>query len=245
MRNIKVVIEYDGTGYCGWQRQANRLAIQQVLEEALHTITGEKIVVIGSGRTDTGVHALGQVANFHTNSGVAEFSLLRGLNSILPDDLAIKELVEVDASFHARYSAKSKVYLYQIWNDPVRSPLHRRHSWFVRTPLDLDRMRDALAFFPGAHDFSSFRASGDASVSHVRTVAMAGIEVNKWGMVQITVEADGFLRYMVRNIVGTVVEVGKGKRPVSEVPEILKAKDRTKAGVTAPPHGLFLKIVKY
>jgi tRNA pseudouridine38-40 synthase len=223
----------------------NALSVQQVIEEALHKITREKVVVIGSGRTDTGVHAMGQVANCRTLTRIPEDSLLKGLNSLLPDDIAVKDLVDVDFSFHARHNARSKVYLYQIWNSPVRSPLLRNHAWFIRYPLDLDRMREAFAFFLGTHDFSSFCAAGGAIGSHIRTITAAGIELGDEGLVTISVEADGFLRYMVRNIVGTLVEVGKGRRSASEVVEIMKERDRRRAGVTAPPHGLFLKEVKY
>ena len=245
MRNIKIVVEYDGTGYFGWQRQDNFLTVQQVIEEAAARIAQEEIAVIGSGRTDAGVHALGQVANFRTRSRIPEESFLRGLNSLLPADVAIRELVEVAPSFHARYDAKSKVYLYRIWNARVRSPLLRNYAWFVRRPLDLDGMRAALSYCLGTYDFSSFCAAGDEISSRVRSVTAAGIEADERGMVTITMEADGFLRHMVRNIAGTLVEIGRGKRPVSDVPEIMAAMDRRMAGVTAPPQGLFLKEVKY
>lgn len=246
MRNIRLVIEYDGTAYCGWQRQANDVTIQQVLEEALRTMTREEgLFVIGSGRTDTGVHALGQVANFRTASQIPEDSFLRGLNSILPADIAVKEVAEVDASFHARYDAQSKGYFYQIWNHTVRSPLLLNYAWFVRTPLDLEGMAEAIAHIQGAHDFSSFCSSGDASRSHRRTVFSTRIEENHRGMVRVFIEADGFLRHMVRTIVGTLVEVGQGRRDAAEMPRLIACRDRTRAGPTAPPQGLFLKGVTY
>jgi tRNA pseudouridine38-40 synthase len=246
MRNIKMVIEYDGTAYCGWQRQTNAVTIQQVLEEAVRTMTREeRLFVIGSGRTDAGVHALAQAVNFRTAARIPVESFLRGLNSLLPADIAVKELAEVHASFHARYDVKSKVYCYQIWNQAVRAPLLLNYSWFVRPHLSLDRMTEALAHFRGTHDFSSFCAAGDASTNHRRTVLAACIEEKRPGMVRITVEADGFLRHMVRNIVGTLVEVGQGRREAADVPRLIACRDRARAGVTAPPQGLFLKEVIY
>lgn len=245
MRNIRLAVEYDGTAYCGWQWQKNGLSIQQVIEEAIGRITGEKIRVIGSGRTDSGVHALGQVANFHTNSSLAKRNLLLGINSLLPPDIAVRELEEADAEFHARFSVKSKVYLYQICNRSVRPVKERRYAWFIWVPLDVGKMREALAVFQGSHDFTSFCSTHTDSSDHVRTILSSTLEKDAGEMITISLEADGFLRYMVRTIVGVLVSAGLGKCTTAEVAGILEARDRRCAKLTAPPQGLFLKQVKY
>jgi tRNA pseudouridine38-40 synthase len=245
MRNIRLTIEYDGAAYCGWQWQKNGLSIQQVIEEAIGRITAEKIRVHGSGRTDSGVHALGQVASFQTNSILPERSLLLGINSLLPPDIAIRELVEVDAEFHARFSVKSKVYLYQICNRPVRPVRERLYSWFIWEPLSMDKMREAAEVFLGSHDFTSFCSTHTDSDDHVRTILAATVEKDANGMIAISVEADGFLRYMVRTIVGTLIYAGLGKCTRDEIVAIFAAKDRRSAKLTAPPQGLFLQQVNY
>jgi tRNA pseudouridine38-40 synthase len=245
MRNIRLVIEYDGTAYCGWQRQENGLSIQQLLEESIGRMTGEAIRVIGSGRTDAGVHALRQVAHFHTASMLGERNFLMGINSLLPADIVVREVREVDPSFHARYSAKSKVYLYRICNRPVRSALERHYAWFVWEPLSLSKINGVLDLFLGRHDFSSFCSTHTDSADHIRTILDIVVEKDSADIIHIFVESDGFLRYMVRTIVGALVDVGRGKCCREEVAEILLAKDRRRAGLTAPPHGLFLKDVKY
>lgn len=245
MRNIRLLVEYDGTAYCGWQRQKNGISIQQLLEEAIGRITGEDSRVIGSGRTDAGVHALGQVAHFHTTSRLAERNLLMGINSLLPADIAVREAREVDPAFHARFDVVSKVYIYRIWNHPVRSALERNRSWFIWFPLDVEGIEGALDLFRGAHDFSSFCSTHTDSPDHVRTILDIGLTRDNNGMIQISLEADGFLRYMVRCIVGTLVEIGRGRCSREDAAGILAAKDRTRAGLTAPPQGLFLKEVRY
>ena len=245
MRNIRLIVEYDGGAYCGWQHQSNGLAIQQVLEECLGKMTGEEVRVIGSGRTDAGVHALHQVANFHTGSRLGERNLLLGINSLLPADIVVREVCEIPISFHACFDAVSKVYLYQICNRPVRPVLERNHAWFVWEPLDLARIEEALPVFKGTHDFSSFCSTHTDSADHIRTILAITMERDPAGMIHISVEADGFLRYMVRTIVGTLVDCGRGKCSREEVAEILAAKDRRRAGLTAPPQGLFLMDVKY
>ena len=245
IRNIKMILEYNGARYHGWQRQANRLTVQEVLEEGISTIAQEDIRVIGSGRTDAGVHALGQVANFRTNSNIGQRGLIQGINSLLPWDIAVKELAETDASFHARYDAKSKIYLYQIYPGSVRSALYRHYAWFIREPLDIEKMKEAAQQLQGTFDFSSFCAANCGIKNHVRTVMSVDIAIDRRGMVKFSIEADGFLKYMVRNIVGTLVDVGRGKLSSSELMIIVEAKDRKRAGQTAPAHGLFLKEVKY
>lgn len=245
MRNLRMILSYDGYGYHGWQSQKGQITVQQVLEEAIGRITGETIRVIGSGRTDAGVHAMRQVAHFKIRSGIVIGSLHRGINSLLPDDVVVKELEEVDGFFHARYNAKSKIYLYQIWNGPVRSPLCRRFAWFIRKTLDVERMGKAIDFLKGTHDFSSFCAADSGSRNAVRTIMDARVEGEPGAMVRVTIEADGFLKHMVRTIVGTLVEIGSGRRSAEDVLDLLEAKDRCLAGMTAPPGGLFLKDVKY
>ena len=245
MRNIKMVIEYDGGAYSGWQRQVNGLSIQQIIEECIGRMTGEEIRVIGSGRTDAGVHALNQVAHFQTASPIGEWNLLMGLNSLLPADIAIRELSEAPPTFHARFDALSKVYLYRICNRPVRSALERKGSWFVWESLDMAGINEALDVLRGTHDFSSFCSVHTDSADHIRTIIAITAERDPSGMIAITVEADGFLRYMVRTIVGTLVDVGRGKRTPGDLAAILAVKDRRRAGITAPPQGLYLKEVKY
>lgn len=245
MRNLKIIIEYDGTGYHGWQRQRGDITIQQIIEEKIGLVTQEKIKLIGSGRTDAGVHAIGQVANFKTGSKIGERNLLRGINSLLPEDIVIKSLVEVDERFHSRYDAKSKVYLYQIFNSPFPSALYRNYSWFVHFPLDIDNMKTAASQLIGSHDFSSFCAANNDTSDYIRKVINVSINHGKDGITKFFIEANGFLRYMVRNIVGTLIDVGRGNFSPSEFLDIMKARDRNRAGITAPPQGLFLKEVKY
>ena len=245
MRNIKMILEYEGTRYHGWQYQVGRTTIQQVLEECISTITQENIRVIGSGRTDAGVHALNQVANFSTNSNIKARNLLRGINSLLPWDIVVKELMETDGAFHARYDAKSKGYLYQIFNSPVRSALYSHYAWFISEPLDVERIRETSALLIGTYDFSSFCAANCGIKNHVRTVMNIDVEMNQCSMIKIYVEANGFLKYMVRNIVGTLVDIGRGKLSPTELKGIVEAKDRRCAGMTAPACGLFLQEVKY
>jgi len=245
MRNIKMIVEYDGTRYHGWQRQANMITIQQVLEESIGTITQEKIRVIGSGRTDAGVHAINQVANFKTDSRIEVRNLLNGTNSLLPHDIVIKEISDVNETFHARYDARGKVYCYQIYNKPFRSALYRNYAWHIREPLEIEKMKESAMLLKGTFDFSSFCAANCGIKNHVRTVLNIDIEKNTRNMITICIEANGFLKYMVRNIVGVLVDVGKGILSPLDVLRILEAKDRTQARITAPACGLFLKEVRY
>lgn len=244
MRNVMLICEYDGTAYHGWQIQPNGISIQEVLEEKIGIIVQEKIRLTASGRTDAGVHALNQVANFWTESHLAPENLLRGVNSLLPADIAVKVFRDAANDFHARYSAKSKVYVYRILNRPVKSALDRNYSWHVRAPLDLETMREATEILRGTHDFTSFCAAGGDAHDHVRTVMGATLAVTD-GIVTFTIEANGFLRYMVRNIVGLLVDVGRGIVTPADFKGVLAAGDRSKAGITAPPQGLFLKEVRY
>ena len=244
-RNLKMIVEYNGANYHGWQRQNDMMTVQQVFEEAIGIITREEIRVIGAGRTDAGVHAINQVANFKTGSKIEETRLLKGINSLLPKDVVVKHLVEVAETFHARHDARSKVYLYQVYNRPVRSVMYRDYAWFLREFLDIDRMKAALLLLRGTHDFSSFSAADKEIKNRIRTVMDVDVKAARCGMMRIYIEADGFLRYMVRNIVGTLVDVGKGKLTPAEFIDLMEEKDRRRAGLTAPPHGLFLMEVKY
>jgi len=245
MRNFKMIVEYDGTAYCGWQRQENGITIQQVLEEAIQLITGEKVAVIGSGRTDAGVHALNQVAHFKSSSRLPLNNIYRGMNSVLPPDIVVKEMEEVAGEFHAQHDVKSKVYVYKICNQRLRPVLGRNYFWHIRFPLDLERMKKAAQFLIGTHDFSCFCATGTHVKDRVRTITDIEIKTCDDGLIEIKVEAQGFLKYMVRNIIGTLVEVGRGKRKPEEMKPIIESRNRNIAGVTAPACGLFLKEVKY
>jgi tRNA pseudouridine38-40 synthase len=245
MRNLKMIIEFDGAGYQGWQRQKNGPSIQQVLEEKIAVMTGETVKVIGSGRTDAGVHAMAQVAHFKTNSRIPLRNFHGGLNSLLPQDIVIKGMEEADPHFHARIDVKRKVYFYRIANGPTRSPLFRQYAWFIYPPLNQQAMKEAALHLKGAHDFTSFSAVHTDVATFTRTIYDIDVIGDRHGFIKILVEADGFLRYMVRTIVGTLVDVGKGRRSPEEMIAILQARDRNTAGMTAPPQGLFLKEVKY
>jgi tRNA pseudouridine38-40 synthase len=245
MKNIKMVIAYDGGNYKGWQLQKEEPTIQGMIEAALGQILNRPTRVIGSGRTDAGVHALNQVAHFVTDSTLDLTSLHRGLNSLLPPDIVIKEMAEAPPDFHARYSARSRVYQYLIWNNRMRSPFYRRFSWQVHNRLDGDAMRQASGCLVGWHDFASFQGAGSICRSSEREILRWTVRGRGGRWIIFTVEANSFLRHMVRNMVGTLVEVGRGSMSSEEFSAILDARDRSRAGITAPPQGLFLKEVKY
>jgi tRNA pseudouridine38-40 synthase len=244
-RNICLLLEYDGTRYHGWQRQRGDLSLQQVLEKALERLTGEPVKLIGSGRTDAGVHALGQVANFRTNSAIPLKAFHEGLNSMLPYDLAVLEASEVPLEFHARKAARSKTYEYRILNRLSRSPLHHQYGWWVSPPLNLGAMAQAAALLVGEHDFSAFRASGSGNRNPVRRIFSAHWHTQPGGWLRFTITGDGFLRGMVRSLVGTMVEIGKGKAPPELLADLLQSGERRRAGPTAPPQGLYLVQVTY
>ncbi len=248
-RTVKLVLAYDGTRYHGWQRQANAPTIQAAVEEALATLTGEPVVVHGAGRTDAGVHALGMVAHFQTASRIPAEGLLRGANSVLPDDIRVLAVEDVDNAFHARYSATGKTYWYQLSFEPVLLPTMRLYWAAFRPPVDQDRMAACLEALVGTHDFSSFEASGSRTGEErrgaVRTIFAARLLPMGDKRFRIEIQGDGFLRHMVRNIVGTVVEVGQGRRSVEDFRRLLTARDRRLAGATAPACGLFLRAVHY
>jgi tRNA pseudouridine38-40 synthase len=242
MKNYKIVLAYDGTDFHGWQRQPDRRTVQSVLEEAVRKVTQKKIVVHGAGRTDAGVHALGQAAGFRGAFKLPDDVLLRALNAVLPADVRIFSLEEAPAGFHARKSARSKVYRYRIVHAPQASPIDRRCVLHWPYPLDLRAMRRAARMFVRTDDFTAF--SSNRERSPVRTVTRS--EIRRTGPEIIyTIEAEGFLRYMVRTIVGTLIEVGRGRIAPEQVEEIFHSKDRSLAGPTAAAKGLTLVRVDY
>lgn len=244
-KNFKLTIEYDGTGFHGWQRQKNDRTIQGEIEAALATIIGRRVTLIGSGRTDAGVHALGQVANFHCETDLTTGVFLKGLNSLLPEDIVIRSCTEVDGSFHARFDAVGKTYRYRILNRQIRSAIDCRYAWFVRKKLQLEPMCAAVSQIVGTHDFKSFEGSGSPRSSTIRRVMRADLQEKKNDYIVFDIEAEGFLRFMVRNLVGTLVAVGQGHITPADFHRIQLAKNRDLAGATAPPHGLFLMRVTY
>ena len=247
MRNLKLTIAYDGTNYLGWQKQKTGPTVQGVLEETLARLVGHRVKLRGAGRTDAGVHALGQVANFLTTSKMALSDLQRALNAILPKDIAIVKIEEVPIKFNAQYDAKCKTYFYQIYNHPVRNPVWRLYSWWVPQKLDLQAMKACLDLFVGKKDFASFRKVGSEVKTTRRTVYRVELKraVGIAHMLRFEITARGFLRYMVRNIVGALVEVGLGRLSPEELAQIMEARDRSLAPPPAPPQGLFLKEVVY
>jgi tRNA pseudouridine38-40 synthase len=242
--NLKITIEYDGSGYCGWQIQPNGESIQAVLERAISTFFGTPTRITGAGRTDAGVHALGQVANFNVDKEFDRHRILRGLNALTPADVTIKEVEVVADSFDARRDGRSRVYEYHILNRSTPSPFHRNRAWHVHEDLDCADMRAAISCLLGEHDFSSFRAAGCEAVHPIRKVYRISLEA-RGELLVYTIEATAFLRHMVRNIVGTLVEVGRRLRTPESFKALLEARDRTQAGATAPPQGLYLIEVKY
>ena len=244
-RNFKLTIEYDGTHYHGWQVQPNGPSIQQKIETAIEVMTRRKVKVLGSGRTDAGVHALGQVANFTCATGISPEAFHKGLNSILPDDIVVRNVQEVSLDFHARYDAVSKRYRYHILNHPLPSAIKRHHTWWIRSPLNLSAMREGMAHIFGERDFKAFEGAGSPRSTTIRRVI--GIDLIQKGQdtVAIDIHATGFLRYMVRNIVGTLADVGLNKIPPDQIKTILDSQDRSKASATAPARGLFLMEVYY
>ncbi|MGH7473870.1 MAG: tRNA pseudouridine(38-40) synthase TruA [Candidatus Methylomirabilales bacterium] len=262
MATWKLTIEYDGTAYAGWQRQPDRPTVQAAIEAAIRRITQTEIPVTGAGRTDAGAHALGQVVSFRSEKSMSPDKWIRGLNGLLPPDISVRSAEIMAENFHARYSARGKLYEYRILNRPDRSALERTRAWHVRKRLDVEVMRDAVGPLVGRHDFSSFQGSPTDEkdpICEVRRLAITpysplpfrGGEDKGEGepsdpyLIRIQAEADRFLKQMVRAIVGTLVEVGVGKRPPKSLKEILEARDRRAAGVTAPAHGLYLVRVDY
>jgi tRNA pseudouridine38-40 synthase len=245
-RNIKLILEYDGTNYHGWQSQigSGMPTIQDVLEQALHTLTSESIKTVSSGRTDAGVHALGHVANFTSECSIPAQAWAPALNHILPNDIRVLLSEEVPEDFHSRFSAQGKIYQYRILNRSSPSALYRNYSWYVHKRLNLKNMRSAAACLVGKHDFSAFRSSECGAKTPVRVLKKLTIKKNG-EFVEVFLEADAFLMHMARNIVGTLVEVGLKRRSAEDMKRILLSRDRNRAGRSAPSCGLYLFKVFY
>lgn len=247
MRNIKLLIQYDGTHYHGWQIQSQGDTVQgKILEAVRSMVKGSQIKLVGASRTDAGVHAIGQIGNFWVpdNISISCSSFYHGLNTLTPPDIVITNAQEKHSEFHARFDACGKTYCYQIFNADSPSIYHRRFSWHIRCPLNIAAMRQASKHLIGCHDFKSFQAASCGAETSIRTVFALHIQRRK-ALIRIFIKANAYLHRMVRNIVGTLVEVGMGKRESDDILEILRAKNRTLAGVTAPAHGLFLLKVHY
>jgi tRNA pseudouridine38-40 synthase len=244
-RNYRLIIEYDGSAFHGWQKQKDDRTVQGEIEKALSVMTGQKIVLYGSGRTDAGVHAYGQVANFKSDSELSPETFQKGLNSLLPDDVVILDCHQVDAQFHARYDVKRKIYHYNILNCTLPCAIMRHYVWFIRKELDVKTMKEAARHLVGSHDFKSFEGTGSPRSSTVRHVFRAELRQADASNLVFEIEADGFLKFMVRNIVGTLVDVGHGKLTPDNFKEVLLSKNRGLAGATAPSRGLFLVRVEY
>lgn len=256
MRNIKLTLQYDGTDFSGWQAQARgERTVQAVLGGGISRLTGEKPRLAAAGRTDAGVHALGQVACFRTASRLPAATIKRALNALLPPDLRVASAVEVDEAFHPRYSAVGKRYFYLIANTDFVSPFAGRYAWRLPSALDLRAMKDAAGRLEGEHDFRAFMGAGSGVKGTVRRITRLAVERKKslaflgarldGGFIKVTVEGTGFLRHMARNIVGTLAEVGRGRLGPESVGDIIESGDRGAAGPTAPARGLFLESVFY
>jgi tRNA pseudouridine38-40 synthase len=246
VQTFKLILEYDGTGFAGWQAQAGDCrTVQGVLETAIERVCGERVRVAGAGRTDAGVHAEGQVASVSLATRLLPAELERALNAVLPDDLAVIALETMPADFHARRDAVSKLYRFAIWNGARRSALRARSFYAVPIPLDLAAMREAAGALEGTHDFACFQSVGSSVATRVRTLLRVEVIGSPGGEIAIEVEGTGFLRHMVRALVGTLVEVGSGKRPASSMASLLAARNRGEAGPTAPARGLTLVRVDY
>ncbi|MFH1478154.1 MAG: tRNA pseudouridine(38-40) synthase TruA [Candidatus Omnitrophota bacterium] len=246
MRNIKLLIEYDGTRFSGWQIQskARKKTIQQEIQKACEKLLGEKVIVIGSGRTDSGVHAKAQAANFRTKSNLSLHNIKRGLNSYLPKEICVLKVEEAGLDFHAQFDAKGKLYKYTIFNRKERSPLNDRYSTFITYDLDISKMKKAAKYLVGKKDFKSFQASDKKERSSVRTIKRLDI-IKKGDIIEILIDADGFLYNMVRNIVGTLIDVGRGRIASPHLKHILNSRNRSSAGETVPAKGLCLERVFY
>lgn len=247
---MKLVVEYDGTAFAGWQIQPHKRTVQGTVQDVLRKITQENVKLVGASRTDAGVHALGQVAHFRTKSRIRPEKFFSALNGLLPPEIAVKSVEEVDADFHAIRSAQSKTYRYAIWNGKSRSAMERHRAWHVWEPLNLSAMRRAAGSLVGKHDFAAFRGAQSDTKTSVRRVECVTVRrgeprVRPTSEVVIEIQGNGFLKYMVRNIVGTLVDVGKGKITPKEFREILRSRDRKKAGATAPAFGLTLVSIRY
>ena len=244
MRNIKLTIEYDGKGFNGWQKQPNKPNIQGEIENAIERITGEKVELYASGRTDAGVHALGQTANFKFNNNISIDKICLAINSQVKNSIVVKKAEEVDENFHCRYNCKGKKYRYIINNSNTGSAIYRGLEYHMPVKLDVEKMKEAAQYFIGKHDFKAFKSSGTSSKSSVREIYTADV-IEDGERIKIELTGSGFLYNMVRIISGTLVDVGLGKIKPNEIKNIIDEQDRTKAGKTLPAHGLYLVEVYY
>ena len=244
MRNIKLTIEYDGKDFNGWQKQPTKLNIQGTIEQAIKQITGEEVQLDASGRTDAGVHAFGQVANFKTNSQIPIDKFAIAINSKLKRSIVIKKAEEVDERFHSRLNCKKKTYRYVINNTPEGTAIYRNLETHIPQKLNVEKMKEAVKFFEGEHDFKAFKSSGGSVKTTIRTIYKTKIKKEN-ERIEIELTGNGFLYNMVRIIAGTLVDVGLGKIETNQIPEIIESKDRQKAGKTLPAHGLYLVKVEY
>lgn len=245
MRNIKLILAYDGTAYHGYQRQANAMTIQQLVEEKLAKLFGHPLKLTGSARTDAKVHAYGQVVNFYTTGTIPTERIAVAAKGLLPADIVVVSADEVAPEFHARRSAVGKIYRYRLLNTRLANPFERNYAWHFAAELDTLLMHQAVQAVVGTHDFSAFRATGGAPVSPVRTIMAATCRHTSESVVELEFWGTGFLYHMVRNLVGTLVEVGRHRLTPDGFAAILAGRDRHAAGITAPPQGLYLVEVKY
>ncbi len=245
MRTIKLVVQYDGSDYVGWQRQGKGESVQGLIEAALAKIDGAPVTLHGAGRTDAGVHAVGQVASARVTTPIDDWQLVRALNAHLPEAIRVTELTTVPDGFHARFSATAKTYEYRIWNGRTVPPFIRQYVWHIIEPLDLPRMQEASQAIPGEHDFAAFRSARSLNHTTVRQITSATWRRGDDRTLVFEIDGKGFLRYMVRSLVGTLVEIGREQRPVQDMARLLTEPDRSQAGRTAPARGLFLMKVEY
>lgn len=257
MPSFKITLAYDGTDYVGWQRQANGVSIQGLIEDALRSLDERDVSVTGAGRTDAGVHALGQVAAFTLARDLGADALVRALNAYLPPAVRVTGARIVPPAFHPRFGARTKTYRYRLWNADVMSPFERRYAWHLPGPLDADAMGAAARLIEGRRDFAAFQATGSSVATTEREILSSrvrpGLKPDATSaellpgdpLIVYEVAGSGFLRHMVRIIVGSLVEIGRGRQPVEWIGEAIASRDRTKAGPTAPPEGLFLVAVEY
>lgn len=260
MTSFKVTVAYDGTGFVGWQRQASGTSVQGLLEDALRHLDERDVTVVGAGRTDAGVHALGQVASFTIDRVIDPATLVRAMNARLPSAVRVVDASAVDAGFHARFNATRKIYRYRLWLGEAISPFERAYVWQLTGALDVDAMSAAASLVEGRRDFAAFQAAGSSTASTVREVVssrftradrqardegLLGTREGTGELVSYEIAGDGFLRHMVRNIVGSLVEIGRGRRPIEWMTDILEQRTRALAGPTAPPCGLVLLAVEY
>ena len=245
MNNYRLTIQYDGGRYKGWQRLGNgENTIQGKIENVLSEMVGKKIQIIGCSRTDAGVHALAQIANFKISENLTEYEVKNYLNKYLPHDISIKEVMLVSENFHARYNAKGKVYLFKIWNEKYTNPFMRNYSMYVEKRLNITKMKKASQYFIGEHDFTAFSNAKSKKKSMVRKIYSIDIEENA-GLIQIRVRGNGFLYNMVRRIVGTLIEVGSGRVDARNIPIIINSKERNQAGYIADACGLYLEMIEF